>query len=96
MFGLHPLEGLDPPFRLKPLDLQPLSLLCPPCVILYTPLFGLLDRPFQRLRCHLDPRLCLLPPPSLPLQDLFRHLIRSPHLSLDYPPPLRLGLQRPP
>ena len=95
-FGLRPLKILDSPFRREPLDLQPLSLLRPPQGLLDLPPFGLLSRPLQRLRCHPDPHLRLLPPPSLPLQGLFCHLLPGPRLSLDYPPPLCLGLERPP
>ena len=37
-------------------------------------------------------RLRFLPPPSLPLQGLFRHFLPGPHISLDYPPPIYLPL----
>ena len=96
MFGLHPPEGIDPPFLCKPLDLQPLPLLFSPHGLLDLPPFGLLGRPLQSLHNRPNLRLRLLPPPSLPLQGLSHHLLPSTFLSLDYPPPLRLGLQRPP
>ena len=95
MFGLHPLEGLGLLFRRNLLDLRLISLLRPHQGILNLLLFVLHDCHLQRLCLHPVPRLRLLPSPSLTLQVLFGHLLPSPCLILDYPPPLRLGPQRP-
>ena len=92
MFGLNPLKDLDLTFRHKSLDLQSLSLLCPPQGLIDFSLFGLLGRPLHSLHQNPKPRLRLLPSPIISLQDL---LLPSPRPSLDYTPLLRLGLQHP-